>query len=198
MKILVAFLVRMIVFLIEIKVANALDTGEKVRFDRKQILAATVYLFVTVLLGKENAFAPELVAGFFWGSFTAAAYSDRQIKQAYDFMLWTAILSAGLTMLAAQQLSEQSITELVIFFLLQWLIFRHLYGAADCLGCSACAVYLAALGRGLLPAIKLLLAAWILLFVVQLIRKNVDKKGRLKEGQPFLPYVAVALLIFVR
>lgn len=197
MKILAVFLVRMLVFLIEIKVANTLDTGEKVRFDRNQVLITTLYLFVSALLGKENAFVLELIAGFFWGSFAAASYSDWQIKKAYDVMLWTAILSAGLTMLAAKQISEQSITELVIFFLLQYLIFRHLYGAADCLCCSACAVYLAALGRGLLPALKLLSAAWLLLFAVQLIRKNIDKKGRLKTGQPFLPYVAVTLLIIM-
>ena len=197
MKILVVVLVRIFVFLIEIEVANAFDTGEKVQFERKQILITILYLFIGALMGKENAFTAELVAGFFWGSFAAAAYSDWQIKKAYDFMLWIAILSAMLTMITTGQFSEQRITELVIFFLMQWCVFRHLYGGADCLSPSACAVYLAALGKGILPALWLLTAAWILFLIVQVVKKNIDKRGKLKNGKPFIPYMAMALLLFI-
>ena len=81
---------------------------------------------------------------------------------------------------------------LFVFILLQEMFFSRMYGRADCHGFAACAVVGASFGMGLKQFLLHMLIAFGILGVVQSIRKNVDRKGNLKEAVPFIPYISVA------
>jgi len=197
---LILFMIRQLVFFAETWIANTYDTddsGKKVQFQKKKFIVITGYLFCSALFEKGTGIAVGVAASVFWGSIAAAAYSDWQIKYAYDFMNWIAVLAAIITLLLAKQSNTRDIIIVAVFFLLQVTVCRLFYGAADCIVCSAVAIYLTAFGRRIDVVLLFLLTALILAFIVQLLKGNVNKKGNLKEVIPLIPYMVVALLIIM-
>ncbi len=64
------------------------------------------------------------------------------------------------------------------------------YGRADCHGFSICALTLATLGMGLREATCMMLVSFLLLLGVQLVRRNIDRDGKLRHPVAFVPYIA--------
>lgn len=129
----------------------------------------------------------------FWGTLAFAAVSDYRTKEVYDCIFWISAL-AGLPLLFSCSFFGK-IVELVIFLVLQVLLFRRLYGGADCLAFGVCAVHITIHGGGVEDYLLHMLYTFILLAVVQLGRRNVNKKGNLKEPVALIPYIAATMLI---
>lgn len=155
---------------------------------KKTAAAAAGYLLLSACLKGGTA-----SDGFFWGSLALAAYSDQLTKEVRDFCYLPAVISsfAG----AVQAGAAENIPDAVLFAFLQWLLFRRFYGESDCLAFSVCALYMAGNQRGFLDYLVLMAAAFLLLAAVQGARRNINKKGNLKQPVALIPYIAAAMLI---
>lgn len=197
MKILLLFGIQCIFFIGEIWVSCKLDKQQdKLQLNKRTLMVWVVFLFLIALLSGKESIAVSVAASPFWGSLMAAAYSDRQIKQAYDFYFYIAGVSGIITMLVAEVSIRDCIGDIVIFILLQWLLFRRMYGPADCFAFSVCALFFAAWRQDMLGLLYLMALTFIILTPVQLIKKNVNKKGNLKEPVALIPYITVASVLY--
>lgn len=86
---------------------------------------------------------------------------------------------------------------MILFALLQYLLFMRLYGEGDVMAFQICALYLVGEGGNLMTMLLHMALAFGLLGAVQLARGNINKKGNLKTPVPFLPYIACSILWFL-
>ena len=137
-----------------------------------------------------------LLYGILAAYLVTASITDRQTKMVHDFLHLAGGL-AGVALLIYRWPGQEVFREAVIFIGLQMLLFRKLYGTADCLVFSVCALYLAADGKDLMTYLLHMSAAFLLLAVVQAFCKNINRKGNLKEPVALVPYIAATLWIFL-
>lgn len=130
----------------------------------------------------------------FWITLLIAVISDFRTKEVYDLVFWISAF-AGIPSLFSG--SGQNLAGLGIFLALQLLLFRRFYGGADCLAFSVCAQYITIHGGGLTEYLIHMLFTFILLAMVQLGRRNISRKGNLKEPVALIPYIAAAMLLQV-
>ena len=78
--------------------------------------------------------------------FTVCSVMDVLLFQVNDFMQFVGIIAGGIR-LAAGMPSERIGIGLILFALIQYFVFRRLYGTADCMGFIICSLFSA--GRGL-------------------------------------------------
>lgn len=139
---------------------------------------------------------------FLWavlgGSLLLACATDSLICQVYNFTWWIA-LAAALPLWCSRKepgagtgtwLGAQAC--LFLFVGLQLVLGGRIYGRADGYAFCVCAVAEAAVGMDLTGFLTQMLTAYTLLFVVQAVRRNVDKRGNLRDKVPFLPYITAA------
>jgi len=84
---------------------------------------------------------------------------------------------------------------LFLYILMQEFFFSRMYGRADCHGFVLCGVAQYLCGINMSGYVYHMAIAWGMLAVVQLGRKNVNRKGNLKQPVAFLPYIALAFWI---
>lgn len=144
---------------------------------------------------------PHKIYQFFYVIFAAylitCAILDKQTKSVYDFLHLVAGL-AGISLLILQSPDGAIIKGLVIFSLLQLLLFHRFYGLADCFTFIICAIYLAARGHDLLIYLLHMGATYLLLTIVQAFRHNINRKGNLKQPVALIPYIAATVWIFLQ
>jgi len=137
-----------------------------------------------------------LLYGILAAYLATASITDRQTKMVHDFLHLPGGL-AGVSLLIYRWPDQAVFWEAVIFFAIQMLIFRRLYGTADCLVFCVCALYLAAEGQGMMTYLLHMGASFLLLAVVQIFRKNINRQGNLKEPVALVPYITVSMWIFL-
>jgi hypothetical protein len=125
-----------------------------------------------------------------------AAIIDREIQMVHDFLHVLAIVP-GIVLLLMKPGSIYALVALILFVILQLVLFRRMYGTADCLVFSACALYLTAQGHGMLTYLLHMAATFGLLGIVQAYRHNINAKGNLKKPVALVPYIAVTIWIFI-
>ncbi|MCR5458355.1 MAG: hypothetical protein K6F51_00505 [Acetatifactor sp.] len=135
-------------------------------------------------------------------AFLGAAAEDHKWKQVHRFFWWIA-LGAGLAALCLRQDRPWEYFGGLFFFgLLQYGLFSKAYGLADCHAFFCAVIPLAAFGGKMEEYLMLALTAFGALAAVQVIRRNVNERGNLREPVAFVPYVAfaygitLALLVF--
>jgi len=159
--------------------------------------AAAIALAASVLIRRREYLAlPVMLYGVLAAYLVTASITDRQTKMVHDFLHLAGGL-AGVALLIYRWPGQEVFREAVIFIGLQMLLFRKLYGTADCLVFSVCALYLAAEGKDLMTYLLHMSATFLLLAVVQACRKNINRKGNLKEPVALVPYIAATLGIFI-
>jgi len=159
--------------------------------------AAAIALAASVLIRRREYLAlPVMLYGVLAAYLVTASITDRQTKMVHDFLHLAGGL-AGVALLIYRWPGQEVFREAVIFIGLQMLLFRKLYGTADCLVFSVCALYLAAEGKNLMTYLLHMSATFLLLAVVQACRKNINRKGNLKEPVALVPYIAATLGIFI-
>jgi len=159
--------------------------------------AAAIALAASVLIRQREYLAlPVMLYGVLAAYLVTASITDRQTKMVHDFLHLAGGL-AGVSLLIYRWPGQEVFCEAVIFFAIQMLIFRRLYGTADCLVFCVCALYLAAVGQGMMTYLLHMGASFLLLAVVQTFRKNINRQGNLKEPVALVPYITVSMWIFL-
>lgn len=153
--------------------------------------AAITYITFAALLLRRQFWPLELLDGLYWTSMAFAAFCDYNTKEVYDFCYLPALLSGSVFLMLER---PPGIMDLILFCVIQLVIFRKLYGESDCLAFCTCAAYMTANGGGLRDYLMLMAIVFALLTTVQLLRRNVAGNGNLKEGVPLIPYIAAVML----
>ena len=147
------------------------------------------------LLGQGALFA-RLSLSLFIGCLLLACVTDMAICQVYNFV-WL-VSGAAVVMLLADRKREIAIVwEILLFCVIQMVLFARMYGKADCYAFCACAAAEAGLGAGMRGFLIHMLVSFLLLAAVQVMRKNIGSRGRLKKPVPFLPYIAAGFYIML-
>ena len=136
----------------------------------------------------------------FGGCLLYACVTDIRTCEVYNFTWWLAGAAAIGRFLLRGGVDATVLPELVFFCMVQLLCFTRLYGKADCYAFCVCAAALASEGGGLLEFVLQMALAFCMLAFVQLLRRNIDRRGNLKQPVPFVPYIALSfvLLVFYR
>lgn len=127
---------------------------------------------------------------------TVCVITDRQTCKIYDFLQLPASV-AGAILCLIRPLSSGGGWGLVLFALLQYFLFGRLYGQGDVMAFQICSLYLVGEGGDFQTLLLHMALSFAMLGVVQLFRKNIDRKGNLKVPVPFLPYIACSLPWFL-
>lgn len=133
--------------------------------------------------------------------FLEACVTDCRTREVYNVTWWISGAAAAVLLVWSGEAERRLLQELFLFWVIQMTIFSKLYGKADCYAFCVCAAAEASEGMGLREYLLHMAAAFALLTVVQLLRRNVDGRGNLKRAVPFLPYITLAfalLLLMVR
>lgn len=127
---------------------------------------------------------------------TVCVITDLQTCRVYDFLQLPAVV-AGAALCLLQSLPPESGVGLILFSLLQYLLFGRLYGVGDVMAFQICGLYIAGKGGNFQTLLLHMALAFAILGVVQFCRHNINKRGNLKEAVPFVPYIACSLLWFL-
>jgi hypothetical protein len=125
-----------------------------------------------------------------------AVYWDIFTHEIYDFNAFL-VGGMGILRLACMRPSIESLVHLAIFTVLQMFFFSRMYGKGDVLAWIVCAIYITIGGHGLYAYFLHMLSAVILLAIVQLFRRNVNRRGNLRRPVAFLPYIAGTVWLFL-
>lgn len=136
------------------------------------------------------------VNGIFASYLLVASITDSQTCKVYDFLHPIGVIP-GLFILILKNTGMDVWISLILFCLIQYFIFKKLYGWADGLGFIVCAIYESIRGGRMLTYLLHMTLAFIIFGTVQGIRHNINKKGNLKVPAPFFPYIAFTVWIFL-
>lgn len=136
----------------------------------------------------------------FGGCLLYACVTDVRTYEVYNFTWWVAGAAVAGRFLLQGGIDVRVLLELVFFCMVQLFGFTKLYGRADGYAFCSCAAALASEGGGLAEFVLQMALAFGMLACVQLLRRNIDRRGNLKQPVPFLPYIALSfvLLLFYR
>lgn len=159
---------------------------------RMSCVVAVFYMLLAACVQPEEIWQEAVIYSLFWASMALCAWCDYLTTEIYDFCYLPAFIS-GCLMLWLNSAWYRS-GDLIIFAVIQFLIFRKLIGTSDCVAFWICALYLAGTGKGFEAYVWFMAYVYVLFLVAQLLFGNVDKKIKLKEPKPMIPYIAVVIL----
>ena len=156
------------------------------------VLAASL---LRLICGRE-ALLSRLLLSEVLGCLLLACITDLITCQVYNFVWWiSGVAAAGLLWQRWEAAGEADrLPELLLFCALQLFLGVRLYGRADGYAFCVCAGAQAGLGMGMEAYFIHMTVAFILLIIVQIFRKNIGQRGRLKKPVPFIPYVTVSFI----
>lgn len=183
-----------------LKLVTALDREHGLRADRAAggILLAGCCLgaaHITSLCGSQQ---PMLWPGYLVLAIylTVCSITDFQTCKVYDILQVPAAVAGAILCLLQEPLPGGG-SGLVLFALLQYLLFMRFYGEGDVMAFQICSLYLVGQGGDLQTLLLHMALAFTMLGAVQALRRNINQKGNLKVPVPFLPYIACSLLWFL-
>ena len=143
-----------------------------------------------------------LLLSIIGGCLILACVTDWVLCQVYNFIWWIALTAAAVLLWQSLYLpgikeKEEILIALLLFLVLQFTVFCRTYGKADGYAFCVCAVTEAARGMKLAGFLSHMLLAYALLFLVQTIRGNLNKRGNLKKPVPFLPYITITFWVII-
>lgn len=124
-----------------------------------------------------------------------ASIQDNQTYEVYDILHILALPTGVVYILAAP--SREKIISLVIYAVIQLGIFMRMYGAGDGFVFMVCAIYESRFGKGLSTYLLHMVAVFVMLGIVQGVRRNINKKGNLKKPVALVPYIAATVWFFL-
>ena len=144
----------------------------------------------------QGEFSARLSLSLFMGCLLLACITDVAICQVYNFVWWISGIAAAV-LLAGGGWGSSSVWEVLLFCLIQMVLFSHMYGKADCYAFCVCAAAEAGLGLGFSGFLCHMLVSFLLLTAVQAVRRNIGSGGCLKKPVPFLPYITAAFYLML-
>lgn len=127
---------------------------------------------------------------------TVCVITDRKTCKIYDFLQLPASM-AGAILCMARPLPAGAGVGLILFALLQYFLFGRMYGQGDVMAFQVCSLYIIGEGGDFQALLLHMALSFAILGVIQLFRKNIDRRGNLKTPVPFLPYIACSLPWFL-
>lgn len=124
------------------------------------------------------------------------AVMDSQLQQVSNFLHVIGAISGGVLAICKQS-DSQTWGMFLGFCLIQILVFGRMYGAADVLEFLVCAIFFTAVGRAMETYLTHMALTFVLLGVVQLFQKNINRRGNLKTPVPLVPYIAISFLVII-
>lgn len=123
--------------------------------------------------------------------FLSCSVTDYLTCQVYDVFQYLGIGASGYLVLTASTNTIFGFS-ILLFALLQYLLFMKLYGKADGMAFLVAAMAEASLGYDINMYLLHMITAYLLLSLVQSLKGNIGGKGRLKVPVPFLPYITAS------
>lgn len=200
MFLLMLFSVQLTLALAVLKLITIMDQEHGLRADRAAggilLMGCCLGAGITVRLCSPQQ--PILWAGYLILTvyLTVCAITDFQTCKVYDLLQIPAAVAGAVLCLLQAPLPEGG-RGLVLFALLQYLLFTRFYGEGDVMAFQICSLYLVGRGGDLQTLLLHMALAFILLGGVQAFKRNINQKGNLKAPVPFLPYIACSLLCFL-
>lgn len=130
------------------------------------------------------------------GGLLLACVTDVAICQVYNFVWWFSG-AAAVALLVENWPESERVWELLIFCLIQMLLFGRMYGRADCYAFCVCAAAETGMGLGMAGFLLHMLTAFLMLAAVQAVKRNIGTGGRLKKPVPFLPYITAGFYLLL-
>ncbi len=125
----------------------------------------------------------------------AAAVMDLMTRKVYDFFWMLAVMLSLGSLFFRPGIGVEEAAGLAIYVAIQEFVMARVYGRADSHALSVCAMFLIFSGKTAEICIFHFAVSFLLLTVVQSVRKNVDISGRLKEKVAMVPYITAGLWI---
>lgn len=130
-------------------------------------------------------------------SLYSACITDIQWHFAYNY-IWYIIVGLCVVQCILNGSNLQINDELfwlIIYLAAQLKLFAPMYGRADgyCFGC--CGLIMYTLNAGLDNYVRHYIYTFVLLTVVQLLRRNINNRGNLINEVPLIPYITLALFL---
>jgi hypothetical protein len=126
----------------------------------------------------------------FSGCLLFACATDLMINKVYDFIWWAAAPPVILIYCSSAALPD--LRGLVLFIIIQENLCCRLYGRADCHAFCMCAAAGSSLGLGTIDFCIHMILSFLILAIVQRLKKNVAPNGRLNKPVAFMPYITAA------
>ena len=144
---------------------------------------------------------PRLLLSVVMGCLLLACLTDVVTYRVHNFVWWTAGFATVILFFRRWGegfgLLGNKVPEVLIFCVLQLWLFSKMYGRADSYAFCVCAAAEAGLGMGLIEFLTHMYFSFLLLVAVQACRKNITRRGCLKEPVPFLPYITAGFYIII-
>lgn len=185
---------------------------EKTRWQSGRMERALLAVYGTavslLLTGIPNMGFPERVLlEILAGCLFFACQTDCRSCEVYQFTWWMAG-GAAVCLLLCRELGKEgagrisegnvpAVVPLLVYLLLQEMLFARAYGKADCHAFAVCAIALCALGTDTVWYFLHMTGAFVLLIPVQALKRNIGGRGRLKRPVAFLPYITVSFWLVV-
>jgi len=135
----------------------------------------------------------DFVSILFLAYLAICAWQDYKCCAVYDITHYPGVILAG-RMADISCMEAGTAMSLLAFSVLQYLLFRRMYGDADVMCFLICALSLGGSGSMMLYLIHMLVT-YLFLGVHQAIRRNISGDGNLKVPVPMIPYILVAYLV---
>lgn len=182
-----------------LKAATMFDAACSLKLGKKVYIAIMLcglaYTFFLTIAGMAEA-SKGLLYGGFAAYLLAAAISDQQTQNVYDYMHCVAV-AAGIVLCACNRPGWECVIDFIAYALIQLFFFSRFYGYADVLAFIVCSLFCAASGKTMISYLLQMGSTFSLLAVVQLCKGNVNRKGNLKVKKPLLPYIAATAMWFL-
>lgn len=165
-------------------------------------VGAAAELIGIITIAGDGPLCEKLLWGCIGGSLLFACVTDSLICQVYNFTWWIFLAAALMLFLCRRSVLVESGAmcfeawrRLFAFVGVQLLLAGRIYGRADSYAFCACALAETAFGISVTGYLTHMLLAYLLLFAVQLFRRNLDRRGNLRRPVPFLPYITAAFWV---
>lgn len=124
-----------------------------------------------------------------------ASVQDFQTYEVYDF-LHCIMFVLGIVLII-WIIPSGKMGSFLLYVLVQKFLFMRMYGAADGFVFLVCALFESVFGEGMLTFLQHMALTYLVLGVIQGWRKNIDRKGNLKQPVAFVPYIAATVWLFL-
>lgn len=143
----------------------------------------------------------------FAGCLLFACVTDSKKYVVFQFTWWAAAVILGVWFMGKNvwngctpvkiQPDSSTPSGLFVYILIQEFFFSGMYGRADCHGFVLCGMAQYLCGINMSGYVYHMAIAFGLLGAVQLLRRNVNHKGNLKQSVAFLPYITLAFWVWL-
>ena len=179
-----------------IRIMMSIDPEHGIYFGKKGsvflLFASMVSALVWSITIKESSLFISCVWMMIHIYFVMSSVMDVLTHQIYDIFQYPALIAAAILSLLSDGSPMVGIS-VILFCLIQYFVFMHFYGKADGMAFMVAALTEGSLGYDLTMYFLHMIFAYLLLCMIQLLKRNVANCIRLKTPVAFYPYIMISL-----